>query len=98
MSRLNFDVSTEVGRREERKGRRERLDQHLDRHIEDEDAREEARRLVDELVSSCLPEPESGMSEAQDMSPDAIAERILDPARSQLNRLTRSPDPSKYVR
>ena len=96
MRRMNFDVSTEAGRRDERKGRRDRLDQHLDRHIEDEDAREEARELVDALVSACLPEPEGGMS--QDMSVDSVVSRILDPARSQLNRLTRAPDPSKYVR
>jgi hypothetical protein len=96
MRRLNFDV-TEEGRREERKGRRERLDQHLDRHIDDEDAREEARQLIDALVSACLPEPEGGMS--QDMSPDAVAARIVDPARSQLNSLTRGvPNPSRYVR
>jgi len=99
MRRLTFDIQTEENRREERKGRRERLDQHLARHIEDEDAREEARELVDALVSACLPEPEGGMSEAQDMSPDAIAERICDPARSRLNALARGvPSPARYVR
>ena len=96
MRRMNFDVSTEAGRREERKGRRERLDQHLDKNIASERALEEARELVDKLVAACLPEPEEGMSE--DMSPDSVVSRILDPARSQLNRLTRAPDPSKYVR
>jgi len=100
MSRLNFDIQTEENKREERKGRRERLDRHLDRHIGDEDAREEARELVDALVSACLPEPEGGMSEgAMDMSPDALAERICDPARSPLNRFTRGiANPSAYRR
>ena len=96
---MNFDIRTEENKREERKGRRERLDQHLDRHIEDEDAREEARRLVDELVSACLPEPEGGMSEAEDMSPDEVARRICDPKRSHLNRFTRGvANPSDYRR
>jgi len=107
MRHVHFDEGGPSGGQEERAGRRERLDRHLD-NLPADDApdsvakawRDEAAELVDALVASCLPEIEGGLSPlSQDERIEAIARRVVDPNRSQLNRLARGTlNPTRHIR
>ena len=77
---------------------REEVDQLVGVYVSDPAERRELRRAVDNLIEA-LHEELAGSGGAEDMSPDAIAARIVDPKRSPLNRLTRGVrNPSNYVR
>ena len=84
----------------ETEDRFDRMRASLDRSSDDPRWREKALDLVRALVRSALGDvDDDDTGGAQDMSPDAIAARITDPARSPLNRLTRGVrNPSTYVR
>jgi cytochrome P450 len=74
---------------------REELDQLLGSYIDDPRELRDVHRALDDLIEALNDRDTAG---AQDMSPDAVAARIVDPARSRLNALSRSPNPSRYVR
>lgn len=75
---------------------REELDALLGSYIDDPKELRDVHRAVDDLLEALNDRDDGG---AQDMSPDAIAARICDPARSRLNALARGVrDPSDYVR
>jgi hypothetical protein len=77
---------------------REELDQLLGTYIDDPTELRDVHRALDDLIEA-LNDRDDAAGGAQDMSPDAVAARITDPARSRLNALTRGVrNPSNYVR
>ena len=74
---------------------REELDSLLGSYIDDPRELRDVHRALDDLIEALNERDDAG---AQDHSVDAVVARILDPARSRLNRLTNAPDPSRYVR
>jgi len=74
---------------------REQLDELLGSYIDDPKELRDVHRAVDDLIEALNERDDAG---AQDMSPDAVAQRVLDPARSQLARLTNAPSPIRHVR
>jgi hypothetical protein len=75
---------------------REEVDQLVGVYVTDPKERREVSRAIDSLIEALHEELTGGG--AEDQSPDAIATRICDPARSRLNTLTGAPNPSRYVR
>jgi hypothetical protein len=76
---------------------REEVDQLVGVYVSDPKERRELSRAIDGLIEALHEELSGGG--AEEMSVDAIVRRVLDPKRSQLNRLTRGVrNPSDYVR
>jgi hypothetical protein len=83
---------------QETENRFDRVRDHIDRSSDEPRWREEHLDLVRALLRSALGDVDDAGG-AQDMSPDAIAARITDPARSRLNVLTRGvPNPNRHIR
>ena len=76
---------------------REEVDQLIGVYVSDPKERRDIHRALDDYTDALHEELARGG--AQDHSVDAIVRRVLDPARSRLNRLTRGvANPSEYVR
>lgn len=83
----------------ETESRFDKVRDSVDRSTDEPSWREDHLDLVRALVRSALGDVDDDDAGAQDMSPDAIAARICDPARSRLNSLARGVrNPSNYVR
>ena len=84
----------------ETESRFDKVRDSIDRSSDDPRWREDHLDAVRALVRSALGDADDDdVGGAEDMSPDAIAERITNPARNPLNRMTRGvANPSAYVR
>ena len=83
----------------ETEDRFDRVRDSVDRSSDEPRWREDHLGLVRELVRSALGDVDDDDAGAQDMSPDAVARRFCNPARSRLNALARGVrNPSGYVR
>jgi len=83
---------------QETESRFDRVRDSVDRSSDNPSWREDHLDLIRALVKSALGDVDDDAGGAEDMSPDAVAARIVDPARSRLNALSRAPNPSRYVR
>jgi len=83
----------------ETENRFDRVRASIDRSSDDprwrEDCLDDVRALVKSALGDVDDDDDAG---AQDMSPDSVAARICDPARSSLARLTNAPSPIRHVR